>query len=76
MSIDEEYAALFETCDTYEQLVAEVKALYARHGYTDPRIVNSSIRGLFGGTTAYTGPDGQYTDWRRRKFLGRADRVS
>jgi len=71
MDIDDEINALYDKCSTWEELRAEIAKIMEADGTPGEKWVNLTIRELFGGTTAWTTPDGQYTNKWRRKFQGR-----
>lgn len=70
MKIDDEVAGLLETCATLDQLKEGIRqALRAHHTEDSPRMVNTLIKGLMGGTIARLDESGQPLNPWRRKFL-------
>jgi len=70
MKIDHEVVGLFETCNTLDQLKEEIRQVFRLHHMDDsPRMVNTLIKGLMGGTIARLDESGQYLNPWRRKFL-------
>lgn len=80
MNINDAINALYDKCSTADELRAEIAKIMEADGTPGEKWINLTIRGLFGGTTAWTRSDGEYENKWRRKFqssahVGEADKM-
>lgn len=68
MTLDDEYESLYDSCSTYDELCGAIRALLVKYGHTDERVINTAIRGIFGGSTLRRDENGKIVDKWRCKF--------
>jgi hypothetical protein len=71
MSLDIETDALFDQCDTYDQLREKLGRLLESRGMPGEKWFDLKFRALIGGTTVYRNENGAIINKWRRKFCYR-----